>query len=195
MFDSIIAICIGVGLAASCGMRVFAPLLVVSVAAKADFLTLSESFDWLASYPAMAAMGTATLLEVAAYYVPWVDNALDTVATPAAVIAGVIVSAACLTEMDPLLKWSVAIIAGGGTAGAVKVGASGLRVGSTATTAGVGNPILSTLEWLGSLLLSAMSVLVPILAALVAVVLVVLGIRFGATVFARFRERKTAKDL
>ncbi len=194
MFESMIAICIGVGLAASCGLRVFAPLLVVSMAAMADLLTLSEGFNWLATYPALAAMGTATVLEIAAYYIPWVDNALDAVATPVAMIAGAVVTAACITEMDPLLKWSVAIIAGGGTAGVVKLGASGLRLGSTATTGGVGNPILSTLEWLGSLVLSAMSVVVPILAAIVAVILVVLGIRFGAAVIARFRNRKVAES-
>ena len=143
VFQTITVIAIGIGLSAACGFRVFVPLFMISVAAKADYLILSDGFEWLGSWPAVAAMAVATLLEIAAYYLPIVDNLLDTVATPSAVIAGVIATGACISDMDPLLKWSVAIIAGGGVAGIVQTGSVGVRTTSTAATAGTANPVVS----------------------------------------------------
>ena len=104
---------LGLGLSASCGFRVFVPMLVLSLAARNDWLEISESFRWLQSDVATVTLAVATVLEVGAYYVPWIDNLLDTIASPCAVIAGVLVSAATFTEMDPIVKWSLAIIAGG----------------------------------------------------------------------------------
>lgn len=184
--ENILAICLGIGLAASCGFRVFVPLLMMSIASKAGYLTLAENFGWLSSWLAVTVLAIATLLEIGAYYLPWLDNLLDSVATPAAVIAGVIVSAASVTDMDPLLKWSVAVIAGGGVAGTVKAGSMGIRLTSTATTAGVANPIVSTVEWIVSLALSVLSLAIPVVAAVIAVLLVVILIRFAFRLAARF---------
>jgi hypothetical protein len=164
--ETILSVCLGVALAAACGFRVFVPLLVVSAAAKAGWLTLGDSFGWIGTTPALIVFAVATVLEVGAYYIPWVDNALDTVAGPAAVVAGVVVSAAVLTDMDPLVKWTLAIVAGGGAAGAVQAATTGARGLSTATTLGAANPILASVEWGGSLLLSLLSLLVPVFAVI-----------------------------
>ena len=115
-----LSICLGLGLSAACGFRVFVPLLGVSTAALAGHLHLAYGFEWLGTWPAFACFLTATILEIVAYYVPWLDNLLDSVATPAAVVAGTIATASVITDMSPLLQWSLAIIAGGGTAGVIQ---------------------------------------------------------------------------
>lgn len=185
MLQTIMALGIGMGLAASCGFRVFMPLLIAAIAAKSGMLALADGFEWLSTWPAIVALGVATVLEIAAYYVPWLDNLLDTVSTPAAVVAGIIASAACVTDVDPMLKWSVAIIAGGGIAGIFKTGAVVLRTASSATTGGAGNPIISTIEWMVSVFLSILTILLPLVALIVVAVLLALIIRFGLRVATR----------
>ena len=172
---------LGIGLAAACGFRVFVPLLVAGAAAKAGLLpiSLAEGFEWLATWPAIITLGAATVLELAAYYIPWLDNLLDTISTPAAIIAGVLAAAACVTEMDPLLKWTVAAIVGGGSAGIVKAGMVGLRALSTTITGGVGNVVVATFEWLVALALSVFAVVAPIFAGILGLAIVVFLTRFA----------------
>ena len=154
MSDSEIAlsIALGIGLAAATGFRVFLPMLVTSAAAYSGHLPLGESFAWLGTAPALAMLGVAAVVEVLAYYIPGVDNLLDTLATPAAVVAGTIVSAAVMTDVSPMLKWTTAIIAGGGVAGVTQGVTALLRAKSTVFTGGVGNPVVATAELGGSLL-------------------------------------------
>ena len=122
-----LSICLGIGLSAACGFRVFVPLLGMSGAALAGHLGLASGFEWIGTWPAFACFLTATIFEIAAYYVPWLDNLLDSVATPAAVAAGTIITAAVVTDMSPLMKWSLALIAGGGTAGVIQASSVALR--------------------------------------------------------------------
>src|SRR5258706_7253058 len=117
---------VGIGLSAACGFRVFVPLLVVSIASHTGHLHLSSGFEWMGSTAALIAFATATALEIAGYYVPWVDNLLDTVASPAAVIAGTLITASMVADMSPFLKWTLAVNARGGSAG--------LRHGTTRVT-------------------------------------------------------------
>jgi hypothetical protein len=138
---------VGVGLSASCGFRVFVPLLVMGIAVRSGGISPSEGWQWIGSWPALVMFGVATLLEVAGYCVPWLDNVLDTVATPAAVVAGIVATSVCISGWnDPALKWSVAIIAGGGVAAVIQTGTVLVRGASTATTAGVGNFVVSLVE-------------------------------------------------
>jgi hypothetical protein len=170
--ESLLGIGVGLALAAAAGFRVFVPLLVLSLAARSGAIELSPSFDWLATTSASIALGTAMVLEIAAYYVPFFDNLLDTIAAPVAVLAGIVASASVLTDLPPWLQYSIAIIGAGGTAGVVHASTSLLRLKSSAATAGIGNPILATLELGGSLLVAVLAVLAPLL-ALAAVVLMV----------------------
>lgn len=172
--ETFLSVLIGVGLAAAAGFRVFVPLLGVGLAARLDMLPLADSFEWMGSTPALVTLAAATLLEVGAYYVPWIDNLLDTVATPAAVVAGVVLTAAVITDLDPMLRWTLAIVAGGGTASIFQGLTAGTRGISTATTGGLANPLVSTGEAALSGILSVLAVLVPVVAvALVAVLLAV----------------------
>ncbi len=160
--EVIIAIAVGIGLAASCGFRIFVPLLVMNLAARAGQLDLASGFEWMGGSIALVAFATATILEILAYYIPWFDNLLDTVATPAAVLAGVLVSASVVGDVSPFLKWGLAVIAGGGTAAAVQGGTVLLRATSSVSTGGSGNPFVATGELLASILTSVLAIIAPI---------------------------------
>lgn len=183
---------VGLALSAAAGLRVFVPLLLTGIAARLGMLPLSPSMAWIASDVALVAFATATALEIVAYYVPWLDNLLDTIATPAAVTAGIMVTAAATPDLPPFLRWTLAILAGGGTAGVVQASTALLRLKSSAFTAGTGNPLIATGELGGSIVLSLLALLAPLFAlAVVAILLVVLFIVVGRIVRARRRARAT----
>ena len=168
--DTALSIALGIGLAAAVGFRVFMPLAIASVAAYTGHLNLSDGFAWLGTPAAMIMLGVAAVVEVLAYYVPAVDNVLDSITTPLALTAGTIVSAAVITDLPPLIKWSTAIIAGGGVAAITQGATSMLRAKSTAFTGGLGNPVLSTFEMFAAGTVTLLALVVPLLAvALVAV--------------------------
>ncbi len=162
--ESLLAAMVGIGLAASCGFRVFVPLLVVSAAAQGGYLTLAAGFEWLGTWTALLAFAVAAVIESLAYYIPWLDHLLDAITSPLAVAAGSLLFAASLTEIDPFLKWSLAIIAGGGSAAIVQGGSVVARAASTTTTGGLANFVVSTFETAAGLFFSMISVVVPLLA-------------------------------
>lgn len=175
--ETLLSICLGIGLSAACGFRVFVPLLFMNVASLTGHLTLAHGFEWLGSYPALITFSVATVVEVAGYYIPWVDHLLDTIATPAAVIAGTIVTASVVTDMSPFLKWTLAAIAGGGSAGLVQGGTVLTRGASTATTGGLANPIVSTVELAGAVVTSFLAIVAPVLAVALFIVLILIVVR------------------
>jgi hypothetical protein len=169
---TLFSVCLGLGVAAACGFRIFLPFLVMNLAARAGYLTLGSDFEWISGTPALITFAVATAAEIGAYYIPGVDNLLDAIATPAAIVAGVVASASVVTGMDPYLKWTLATIAGGSIAGAVQMTTVGLRQLSLFGTGGVANPAVSSAEAAGSLVMTIVSVALPVLA----VVLVFLGL-------------------
>jgi len=183
--DLLSSIVIGIGLAAACGFRVFVPLLVMSIASQAGQLTLAPELQWIGSYPALFAFATATALEIAGYYVPWVDNLLDSIATPAAMVAGTVAVGGVVTDLDPFLKWALAIVAGGGTAGAVQGVTVLARGASSLTTGGLGNPLVSSAEAGGSVATAGLALLLPWLALALIVMFLI-----GAGTFLLRRRRQ-----
>ncbi len=181
-----LSIALGVSLAAAVGLRVFLPLLITSVAAYSGHLQLNDNLAWLGSLPAMTMLGAAAIAEVLAYYIPAVDNLLDTLTTPAALIAGTVVSAAVMKDLPPLVTWTTAIIAGGGAAGLTQGVTALLRAKSTVLTGGLGNPVLATGELVGALAVSVLALIAPFL-ALAAVFLI------GVWAVRRVRRMRAAK--
>lgn len=171
----LLSLALGLGLSASSGFRVFVPLLVASIASKLGIIHLGESFQWMGSTTAIVAFATATVLEIGGYYIPFVDNILDTITTPTSVIAGTLLTASVLTpELDPMLKWGLGIIVGGGSAGIVQAGTALTRATSSVATAGVGNPVVATTEHGLSFAGSILSIFMPfIIAAIICIVLFV----------------------
>ena len=177
--ETILGLCIGIGLSAACGFRVFVPLLVMSLASIMGWFEPMKGFEWLAMPSVCIALGFATLCEITAYYIPWVDNALDTIATPAAMAAGTLTTMAVSSgEMSQFASWAAAIIIGGGTATAVQMSTVAVRGLSTATTGGIANPVVSTGEWISAFLLSILSLIVPVLVVIVVLIMVVWGVRW-----------------
>ena len=172
-----LSIALGIGLSAACGFRVFIPFTIMSIAALSGYLHLSPDFAWIGTYPALLAFCTATVLEIMAYYVPWLDHLLDTLAAPAAVVAGAIATASVVTGMSPMLQWSTAIIAGGGVAAVFQASTTVLRGVSTLTTGGLGNFFVATLELIGSIALSLLALALPWLALLLLLLFIVFVVR------------------
>ena len=193
--ESILGVVIGLGLAAATGFRVFVPFLVLSLAARAGAVPLSEGFQWVASTPALVAFATATLLEVLAYAIPLVDHLLDTLATPLALGAGILASAAVMTDLPPLAKWSLAIVAGGSAAGVVQGATLLARLKSTVVTGGIANPAVAALELLGALVTSILAILAPLLGLALVVVLCLAVFRASRRLaFGRWRRRARPAD-
>lgn len=177
--ETILALLVGLGLSAACGFRVFVPLLGVSLAAHSGHATLASDFTWLGSTPALIALSVATALEIMAYYVPWMDHFLDVVATPAAVVAGIMVSASMMSDMSPFLRWSLAVIAGGGVAGAVQATTVITRGASTWLSGGLTNPIVASAELAGSLVSTTLALWMPMLGLLLTATLLI-GLAYWA---------------
>jgi hypothetical protein len=177
-FDLALSVALGIGLAAATGFRLFLPMLVTSIAANTGHLPLAESFAWLGTTPALIVLGVAATAEILAYYIPGVDNLLDTLATPAALVAGTVISAAVITDLPPMVKWATAIIAGGGIAGLMQSTTALLRAKSTVMTGGIGNPVIATTELGSSLIVSLLALAAPFVALLLVVLFLWLALRF-----------------
>lgn len=175
--ETILSIFLGIGLAASVGFRVFLPLFALSLASYFGVWDLNENWQWIGSLVAVLTLGLATLLEIFAYFIPWFDNLLDSIAVPLAAIAGTAVMVSTVADLDPVITWSLAIIAGGGTATAIKgAGATG-RLASTATTGGLANPVYATIETGTAMVVTAASIFAPILAAILVIIILVIIFR------------------
>lgn len=188
---SLVGIALGIGLAAATGFRIFIPLLLVGLAARFDVVPLGESFQWLATTPALLTLGTAAVFETLAYYIPGVDHALDVLAGPATLVAGVVASAAVMTELPPAILWPVAVIAGGGAAGLTKGSTALLRAKSGLATGGLANPVVSTVETVGATGLAVLAIAVPLLCLVAVVALLWWAARkAGRLLFGRNKARQ-----
>ncbi|MGS2738366.1 DUF4126 domain-containing protein [Sinomicrobium sp. M5D2P17] len=176
--ETIISIFLGIGLAASVGFRVFLPLLVLSLASYFGMWELNESWHWLGELPALIILSVAVIAEIFAYYIPWVDNLLDSVALPLAGIAGTLAVVSTTAGLNPAMTWTIALIAGGGTATAIKGASSATRLTSSVTTAGIGNPVVSTIETIISVIMSVLSIFLPIVAIILVIVILLVVFRF-----------------
>lgn len=172
--DIALGLCVGVALAAACGFRVFVPLLVLAIGARAGFVSVGHQFEFLASWPALVALSVATVVECVAALWPWLDHALDVIATPCAVVAGTLVTASQVEHMHPLLMWATGLVAGGGAAGLTQVATVSTRGVSTFTTAGLLNPFINLVQTALATVLSVLAILVPVVAGVC--VLAVVGV-------------------
>lgn len=165
--EVLMSVCLGLGLSAACGFRIFVPMLVISAASNAGHLELASGFEWMGTTPALLTFAAATFAEVGAYYMPWLDNMLDTIAAPTAVTAGVVATASQVSDVSPLMGWTIAVIGGGGVAGAVQGLTTAARQFSLFATGGFANPIVSTLEGGASVFVAMLAITVPIFTLMV----------------------------
>jgi len=183
--ETFFGIMTGIGLSAACGFRIFVPLLVMNLAALFGYLNVAPGFEWIGSYSATIAFGTATVLEILAYYIPWLDNLLDTIASPVSIIAGAVAAASVIVDMPYHLRWILAIIAGGGIAGFVQGATTAIRAKSSLLTGGLGNPVISTLELAGAIITAVFAIVIPILCVVLIVIFGIIAIYKAGRFFLR----------
>ncbi|MGA0555015.1 DUF4126 domain-containing protein [Larkinella sp. VNQ87] len=176
-----LSLCLGIALSACCGFRIFVPMLVSCLALKLGWIAVTPGFEWMNTWTALFVLATATILEIGAYYIPWLDNAFDTIATPVAFVAGTILTTSFIDVDIPMLKWGLGMVAGGGAASLIQAGTTLLRIGSTATTGGLGNPVVASAENLASFGLSFLAVLLPLVAAFLVLLIIGFFIRLMLT--------------
>lgn len=193
--ETISAIALGIGLSASAGFRVFIPLLVAGIASRFGFLPLGENFAWMGSTPALLCFGVASVAEVLAYYIPFVDNLLDSIATPLSVGAGTLLMTSVFPAESEWMKWVMGVVVGGGAAATIQSGSALTRLMSTQFTAGVGNPVVSTGEGVAATGFSIMSLIAPILVAILLVVFILIILRLGYRKLKKRKKIKVAEQL
>ncbi|RXM50974.1 MULTISPECIES: DUF4126 domain-containing protein [unclassified Chryseobacterium] len=186
----VISAFIGIGLSAATGFRVFLPMFAVSLASYFHWIPMNESFEWLAGLPTLITTGIATVVEILAYYIPFVDHLLDTVSVPLATVAGSVLFASQFADLGTFPQWALALIAGGGTAATISSGFAGIRAASTATTGGLGNSVVGTTETAGAGIMTVLAMVAPIIAAILAIILLVLVVVYGRKAWRKIRGKK-----
>jgi len=181
---------VGVGLAAAVGFRVFLPIFIVSLASFFGWISIGESFSWLAGLPTLIITGVATLVEILAYYIPFIDHLLDSLKIPMAAAAGTLLFASQFVDAGTFPQWALAVIAGGGTAATISSAFAGTRVASTTTTGGFGNHIVATAENVGSTIFSVLAIILPVLVFILVIILLFLIFKFGKKLFRKLFGKK-----
>ena len=194
----IAALCLGIGLSAACGFRVFIPPLALSMAAHGGMLQLSSEWQWLATQNAITILSIAATIEVFAYFIPWVSNFLDSIEIAVAPIAGMFMTASTLSmagDFDPTLWWILTVIVGGATAETVELTTSVTRLAASVSTAGMGGPIVGFVEAISSIVISILAITLPILSTLLVIFLIIYGIRRILKFIAKRKRRRKMNNV
>lgn len=183
--ETILAIITGIGLSAACGFRIFVPLLALNLASMFGYLHLAPGFEWIGGNYATIAFASATVLEIIAYYIPWLDNIMDAIASPVSILAGTIATASVITDMPHSWKWMLAIIAGGGIAGLLQGATTALRAKSSIFSGGLGNPLVATLELAGATVIAFLAILLPVVGFILVAGLAIYALVKAGRIFIR----------
>lgn len=170
---------IGVSLAAATGFRIFMPLFLLSLGCRLELFQVGDELSWAGSPTVLAATSVAMILEIAGYYIPFIDNILDSLSIPLATIAGTLLFAIQFTDISPFLRWAMAIIARGGTAATISTVLASMRATSSIGTAGLGNFLIASLETIGSTILTILALFIPFMAIIVVIGLFYFFWQFG----------------
>ncbi|MFZ4261338.1 DUF4126 domain-containing protein [Sphingobacterium sp. HJSM2_6] len=185
----LISLFVGVGLAAATGFRVFLPIFLISLGSYLGWFPLAASFSWMSGISVVIGTGIAMVCEIAAYYLPFIDNVLDSITVPLATVAGTILVAGQFTEINSFVQWALGLIAGGGTAATISAAMAGTRALSSSTTAGIANPIVSTVETLFSTIMSFISIFLPILAIVLVAILLLMTYKFSKKIWNKLQTK------
>lgn len=184
---------LGLGLASATGLRTFLPLLMLAVAAKFELfgVRLIDQMDWLSSWPAIAALAVAAVSEFAGDKIPAVDHALNAVGYVTRPVAGAVAAGSVFWAVDPTLAAVAGLVVGAPAALAFNAAQTGVRVGSTATTGGLGNPVVSFIEDVLSFVTVLIAFVLPVLIPVALVVLAIVVFRLAR----RLRDRRETRSI
>tara|TARA_B100000674_G_scaffold252660_1_gene208377 strand:- start:509 stop:1087 length:579 start_codon:yes stop_codon:yes gene_type:complete len=146
VFEYLIILSSAFVLASACGFRVFVPPMLISLIYKLGIIELNETWNWLRNPWVFSILAIATLIEVFAYYLPWLDHLLDVFSTPSAIAAGTLLSAISLEGVNPSLQWFLAVVGGGSSAAIIQASSVSIRLASSLSSAGFGNLLISSIE-------------------------------------------------
>lgn len=182
---------LGLGLASATGLRTFLPLLMLALAAKFGWfgVRLIDQMEWLVSWPAIAALATATVAEFAGDKIPTVDHALNAIGYVTRPVAGAVAAGSVFWAVDPTAAAVAGIIVGAPAALAFNAAQTGARVGSTATTGGLGNPVVSLIEDVLAALTVIVAFLAPVVVPVLLIVLAIVVFRLAR----RLRDGRSAR--
>jgi len=185
----ITTIAMGIALSATAGFRVFVPMLAAAVSGHFNIIHLPPDMGWLSSWTSIICFATAAVAEIAAYYIPFIDNLLDTIATPLSVAAGTLLAFSILplSGQEPIVRWGLSFLAGGSTAGTIQLGTGLLRLLSSKATIGTGNAVVATTENAAAVTSSLLSFVIPVMVALL---LLILCVWVVARLFKRITRRR-----
>lgn len=185
---------LGLGLAASTGLRTFLPLLMLALAARFGWfgVELNEQMRWLHADAAIAALGVAAAVEFTADKVPVLDNALSSLGLVVRPLAAALAAGSLFVGVDPLLAAVAGIIVGAPTALAFNAAQGGLRLASTAATGGLGNPVVSLLEDVLAFFTALLALLAPVLVPVFLVILALIVGRAARGLRRRFAVQREA---
>jgi hypothetical protein len=189
--DALSAAAFGVVLAATAGLRAFLPVFSASMVAWLTHLPLPANLAWLEKPQTILIFGVATLLEILGDKIPVVDHALDSIQHFTKPALAVFAATPFLYQLTPEYSVAIGILLGAPLALGVHSAKATARVGSTVTTAGMGNPVLSVVEDVAAIGAIVLGFIAPLLALVVAAVLIFLLARFALRV--RRRRRAAAR--
>ena len=192
--EFLLALSLGLGLAAASGFRVFLPPFLYGLTIRLDYtpidIPVEGASEWMSSDIGLVLLGSAMVLEILAYYVPWLDNLMDTIASPAAMLAGGAMVYSTLGDTSPIVQWTLSIIAGGGVSGTIQIGTVSVRALSTMTTGGIANPLVSTAEAGACIFCTILAILLPILALFLTIFALVFSVKY----IKKLREKSSKKS-
>jgi len=189
MIEAISGLSAAFGLAGSAGLNAYIPLLMVALAARLPLdnplIKLQAPYDLLGSWWAIGLIAVLLVIEIVADKIPAVDTVNDGIQTFIRPAAGAILfagSANVITDVHPILALGAGLLVAGG----VHATKTAARPIVTVSTAGVGNPIVSTLEDITAFVVSFLAILLPIIAAILLFTLLIIVF----TMVRRWRRRK-----
>lgn len=198
------AICVGLGLSAAGGLRIFVPLLIAGLSQRLNLVELAPALSWTSSWTALCVLGLLSVAEGVGYCVPAVDHALDALSAPAGWLAGALLSVGLVApelhsslasgdHLTGLINQALyatglgaAAASGVAAAGITQATSAGGRIVSTTATGGIANPFYAAIESILATVASILAVLTPIVLAIGA--LLVLG-----TLYVMIRRRRTPR--
>jgi hypothetical protein len=183
--ETVLPILMGVSLAACAGLRAFLPLLAAGLAVRFGWWPVQDWYRWAGSNEALITFGVATVLEILADKVPGLDHVLDVLHTVARPVAGALVAMGAFSQVSPSYAVALGIIIGAPLAAGFHVTKAGTRAVSTATTAGIANPVLSLAEDFAALFGVGLALVAPVLS-----VVLLIGIGIMIYQIVRWRRRK-----
>lgn len=193
-FQFFSSFCLAIGLSAACGFRIFIPPLTYGIFYKANLVELSDSWSWIGNDWVILLFALATIFELMATFIPYIDNLLDIISTPVSILAGTILASSVLSDLDPSLQWILSIICGVGVTGSFQLSTVTMRGMSTFFSGGIFNPVFAFVEDILAFFIAVSTILIPSL-GLIIIIGIFIFFLIKKKEFRKRKNRNKSKDI